>query len=93
MSDYDNEIFDYTRQPFKTHTAVVKRPETIVRNRCQCSVCLDIIESKSVHDFVQCHCGRIYTDGGTEYVHRGFLSPTDIIDLTELKGSTLDKGA
>ena len=52
---------------------------------------LDIIESKSVHDFQQCKCGRIFTDGGHEYIHRGFVEPSDIIDLTETDEFTLDK--
>jgi len=63
----------------------------IVRNRCQCSVCKDIIESKHRHDFVQCKCGRIFTDGGTLYLHRGFIDPTDLIDLSEYMELDLDK--
>ena len=62
----------------------------ILRNRCQCAVCLDIIESKYRHDFVTCTCGRIFTDGGLDYLHRGFSIPTDLIDLTEYD-YTLDK--
>lgn len=61
----------------------------ILRNRCQCSACLDIIESKTRHDFVQCRCGRIFTDGGMDYIHRGFVTPDDIIDLTEYEKSPL----
>jgi len=67
-----------------------KGTEIILRNRCQCSVCLDIIESKSRHDFVQCRCRRIFTDGGTDYIRRGFTDPSDLIDLTEMQDSTLD---
>ncbi len=63
----------------------MKPKQRIVRNRCQCSVCLDIIESKSVHDFVQCHCGRIFTDGGTDYIRRGCTDITDLIDLSEMQ--------
>lgn len=43
----------------------------LIRNRCKCKKCGDIIESKSVHDFVRCKCGAIFTDGGTDYIHRG----------------------
>ena len=53
----------------------------ILHNRCQCSVCLDIIESKTRHNFVQCKCGAIFTDGGKDYIRRGGDVP--IIDLTE----------
>lgn len=59
----------------------------ILRNVCKCSMCGDIIESKHVHDFVQCSCGRIFTDGGTEYVRRGCESPSDIVDLTEYESN------
>lgn len=43
----------------------------ILVNRCKCRKCGDVIESKSVHDWVSCVCGAIFTDGGTEYVRRG----------------------
>lgn len=43
----------------------------ILVNRCKCLKCGDVIESKSVHDWVSCSCGAIFTDGGTEYVRRG----------------------
>ena len=55
----------------------------ILRNRCRCTKCNTIIESTHVHDFVRCKCGRIFTDGGTYYIRRGFKCPTDIEDLTE----------
>ncbi len=32
--------------------------------------CDDIIESKTVHDFVTCSCGRCSVDGGKEYLRR-----------------------
>jgi len=40
-------------------------------NRCKCRKCGTVIESKSVHDWVSCSCGEIFTDGGAEYVRRG----------------------
>lgn len=43
----------------------------VIRNRCKCKQCGDVIESKGSHDFVQCSCGAIFTDGGTDYVRRG----------------------
>ena len=55
----------------------------ITKNRCKCKHCGDVIESKHVHDFVNCKCGKIFTDGGTEYIRRGYVHPTDIIDLSE----------
>ena len=35
----------------------------IKRNRIKCKVCGDVIESKSVYDFVTCSCKRCYVDG------------------------------
>jgi len=52
-------------------------------NRCKCRICGDIIESKYRHDFVTCNCGTIYTDGGIDYIRRGFKNPDDIIDMSE----------
>lgn len=42
----------------------------LIRNRCKCKKCGDVIESKSVHDFVRCKCGACSTDGGLDYIHR-----------------------
>ena len=42
----------------------------LIRNRCKCNKCGDVIESKSVHDFVRCKCGACSTDGGLDYIHR-----------------------
>ncbi len=47
-------------------------------NKARCTICGDIIESKSVHDFVKCKCGRIFVDGGHDYQRTGFKKPTDI---------------
>jgi hypothetical protein len=49
---------------------------------CQCALCLDIIESKSRHAFVNCKCGAIFTDGGTSYIRRGGQLDK-IIDMSE----------
>jgi hypothetical protein len=54
----------------------------LIRNRCKCNKCKDIIESKHRHDFVRCKCGAIFTDGGTDYIRRGYQSKCDIIDLS-----------
>lgn len=42
----------------------------IIKNAVQCKKCGDIIESKSVHDFVTCTCGACSVDGGHEYLRR-----------------------
>jgi hypothetical protein len=64
----------------------------VVRNRCQCRQCEDIIESTNRHDFVRCKCGAIFTDGGTAYIRRGAKDLGDIIDLSEYELKELNHG-
>jgi len=62
---------------------MVTRTRTVVLvNKCQCALCLDIIESRSRHAFVNCKCGAIFTDGGTSYIRRGGQLDK-IIDMSE----------
>ena len=44
----------------------------IKRNAIRCKKCGDVIESKSVHDFVWCSCGSVFVDGGRDYLRRGY---------------------
>lgn len=44
----------------------------LLRNRIKCKSCGDVIESKTVHNWVRCTCGKVYVDGGLEYSRRGF---------------------
>jgi len=44
--------------------------QTILRNSIQCLSCKDEIESKHVHDFKYCSCGKCAVDGGKEYRKR-----------------------
>lgn len=37
---------------------------TILENKIKCKHCGDVIESKHVHDFKRCSCGRVAVDGG-----------------------------
>lgn len=32
-----------------------------------CRKCLDVIQSRSRHDFIKCNCGAIAIDGGDSY--------------------------
>lgn len=58
----------------------------IKRNRIRCRNCGEIIESKSVHDFVTCSCGRCSADGGHDYLSRSFLkSQDDYEELSEVE--------
>jgi hypothetical protein len=55
----------------------------IKRNIAQCLECNDIIESKYRHDFVQCSCGNIFVDGGTDYIRSGARNISTFKPLTE----------
>lgn len=56
-------------------------------NKAQCRICKDIIESKSIHDWVSCKGGHIFIDGGSEYQRCGTLQDgvvlEDIVYLDE----------
>ncbi len=36
--------------------------------KVKCKKCGDIIQSKSVHNFVSCKCGAVAVDGGNDYL-------------------------
>ena len=44
----------------------------IIKNQIRCNFCGDVIESKTVHDWVACKCGRCFVDGGLDYLRRGY---------------------
>ena len=64
------------------HTAVQKKTRRVrgvkqklrvlkMGKKLKCLKCNDIIESKHVHDFVNCKCGAIFIDGGDDYCRYG----------------------
>lgn len=55
----------------------------LVRNAAECTHCHSVIESKHRHDFVHCKCERIYVDGGLDYLRRGYMKESDIIERSE----------
>lgn len=57
----------------------------IIRNRAQCLICGQIIESMYTHDFVTCKCGALSVDGGHSYIRRAFIRPEDFEELSELE--------
>lgn len=54
----------------------------IVYNAIGCNHCLDVIESISRHDLKKCSCGKVFVDGGLEYLRRGYQKISDYIDLS-----------
>lgn len=41
-------------------------------NALQCVDCGDIIYSRARHDFHHCSCGKVFVDGGFDYLRYGF---------------------
>lgn len=72
----------------------MKRGVKIIHNRVKCKECGEIIESRTIHDFVGCKCFMvtngtegIAVDGGTEYMRRvGDLD--SYIDVSETRPFT-----
>ena len=56
--------------------------KVILKNQIKCNHCLDIIESKTRHDFIICSCGKVSVDGGREYLKRSFYFPDDYTEMT-----------
>jgi hypothetical protein len=54
----------------------------ILRNSIKCNHCNDEIESKHVHDFVTCKCGKVSVDGGLAYGKTMFTSLSDFINTS-----------
>lgn len=61
----------------------MSRAEIILKNKAQCKLCKDIVESKHTHDYVRCRCGAIAVDGGTDYLRRSGKTE-DTRDLSEV---------
>lgn len=49
----------------------------IFSNKIKCKHCGDVIESKAVHDYVECKCGTVAVDGGRSYLRRSFKNGRD----------------
>jgi len=54
----------------------------ILRNSIKCNHCNDEIESKHVHDFVRCKCGKVSVDGGLAYGKTMFTSLSDFTNTS-----------
>lgn len=54
----------------------------IIRNAIRCNLCVDEIESRSVHDFVTCSCGACSVDGGHDYLRRCFKKKGCFTDIS-----------
>lgn len=59
--------------------------QKIIKNSIQCNLCGDVIESKSVHDYVECSCGACYVDGGHDYQRIGFKEKGCYTDLSVIE--------
>lgn len=57
----------------------------IITNRIKCKKCGDVIESKTLHDYVACRCGAVAVDGGHDYLRRlgNFDNWEEMSEVTE----------
>lgn len=53
------------------------------RNRAKCRKCEQVIESKSLHDFVECPCKEIYVDGGNEHFRAGAIDWSNFLRVDD----------
>lgn len=61
----------------------MKKRQKIFSNKIKCNHCGDVIESRTVHEYVECKCGMVFVDGGHEYLRRGFKNDeNDFFDLS-----------
>jgi hypothetical protein len=57
--------------------------EVILKNSIQCLDCMEILESKHRHDYVECGCPNMaMTDGGKDYLRRGAKDFSRVKDLS-----------
>ncbi len=54
---------------------------SIIENKIMCLRCNTIVESKTVHDFKWCKCGKVAVDGGKDYLKR-MGDPKNIKELS-----------
>ena len=54
----------------------------LISNKIRCKWCGATIQSRSRHDFQQCVCKKCFTDGGLDYIRRGFEGdkPEDVYE-------------
>lgn len=57
----------------------------IVFNMVRCDTCQQVLLSLTRHDFRQCVCGT-FTDGGTDYLHRGGDQPQTDLTIVLVDG-------
>lgn len=51
------------------------------KNKAQCRLCGDVIESTHRYDFKWCMCGEIAVDGGKDYRRRCAKNLENVIEL------------
>jgi predicted RNA-binding Zn-ribbon protein involved in translation (DUF1610 family) len=54
----------------------------LTRNAIRCKSCGDEIESRHVHDFRSCKCGKVSIDGGLAYARRLYSSSDHFEELS-----------
>jgi len=62
------------------------KQKKILRNKIQCKVCGETIESMTTHDYKRCSCGSCGIDGGKDYLRRDFKKKDCYVELSEYEG-------
>lgn len=57
----------------------------IILNMMRCDGCQQVLLSLNRHDFRSCPCGS-FTDGGTDYLHRGGSEPQTDLTIVLVDG-------
>jgi hypothetical protein len=55
----------------------------IVRNRAQCTLCKEILESEFEYDRKGCSCGNLSVDGGLIHLSRSCRTVGSFIEFSE----------
>jgi len=75
-------ICNYKRKHNKTISEAFGSETGVVQNASKCLACGDIVSSVSVHDYVECSCGKTSVDGGADYFHGTVGENTETLWIT-----------
>jgi hypothetical protein len=73
---------NYKRKHNRTISEAFGSDTGVVQNASKCLACGDIVNSSSVHDYVECSCGKTSVDGGAEYFHGTVGEDTENLWIT-----------
>lgn len=54
----------------------------LVCNMMRCNHCMNVLISHHAHDYKECSCGKVFIDGGTDYLRRGYSAIEDYTEMS-----------